>query len=73
MARYEPRVQPGLQALIRNHSQKSLEICQQLLVQMSTQEKALVKCRGVIKFETNMWRVVPPPAALQVEVPTTSL
>ena len=60
MARYEPRMQPGLQALIRNHSQNPLEICQQLLVQMSTQEKALLKRRGVIKFEANMWRVVPP-------------
>ena len=43
MVRYEPRMQPGLQALIRNHSQNLLEVCQQLLVQMSTQEKALLK------------------------------
>ena len=40
MARYEPRMQPGLFATTLK---KLLEVCQQLLAQMSTQEKALLK------------------------------
>ena len=58
MSKYEPRMQPGLQALIRNHSQKSLEVCKQLLAQMSMQKKVILRRRGMVKSEAN------PPEAL---------
>ena len=60
MSRDEPRMQPGLQALIRNHSQKPLEVCKQFLARMSMQEKVILRRRGMVKSEANEWYVVHP-------------
>ena len=60
MSRYEPRIQPGLQTLIRNHSQKPLEVCKQSLARMSMQEKVILRCRGMVKSQGNYWYVVHP-------------